>query len=234
MLSVPRLLMIWWRSGGSISPGIAQFQERKTSVSQVLFFISCNVQLVMKISSNCLYHRFSDDPNGTQISWKQFYVILCETMNRLACNNAAKTYFTSLQDSLRWRHNGCDSVSNRQPHHCLLNRLFRRRSKKTSKLRVTGLCVVNSPGTGEFSAQMASNAEKVSIWWRHHVGLEAHVKSPASRLSAQLFVLAQIKENIKAPRHWPLWGESTGSPHTGPVTQFSSNVSIWWRQYVEI
>ena len=46
--------------------------------------------------------------------------------------------------------------------------LFRRRSKKTSKLRVTGLCAGNSPGTGEFSAQMASNAENVSIWWRHH------------------------------------------------------------------
>ena len=45
---------------------------------------------------------------------------------------------------------------------------FRRRSKKTSKLRVTGLCVGNSPVTGEFPAQMASNAEKVSIWWRHH------------------------------------------------------------------
>ena len=42
--------------------------------------------------------------------------------------------------TLRWRHNGCDSVSNHQPHDCLLNRLFRRRSKKTSKLRVTGLC----------------------------------------------------------------------------------------------
>ena len=40
--------------------------------------------------------------------------------------------------------------------------------KKTSKLRVTGLCAGNSPGTGEFSAQMASNAENVSIWWRHH------------------------------------------------------------------
>ena len=24
------------------------------------------------------------------------------------------------------------------------------------------------PGTGEFPAQMASNAENVSIWWRHH------------------------------------------------------------------
>ena len=71
--------------------------------------------------------------------------------------------------SLLWRHNGHSSVSNHQPHDCLHNRLFRRRSKLTSKLRVTGLCVGNSPGTGEFPAQMASNAENVSIWWRHHV-----------------------------------------------------------------
>ena len=69
---------------------------------------------------------------------------------------------------LRWRHNGRVCVSNHQPHDCLLNRLFRRRSKKTSKLRATGLCAGNSPGTGEFPAQMASNAENVSIWWRHH------------------------------------------------------------------
>ena len=79
---------------------------------------------------------------------------------------------------IRWRHNGHDSVSNHQPHrwnhqphHCLLNRLFRRRSKKISELRVTGLCVGNSPGTGEFPAQMASNAENVSISWRHHAHL---------------------------------------------------------------
>ena len=44
----------------------------------------------------------------------------------------------------------------------------RRRSKKTSKLRVTGLCEGNSPVTGEFPAQRASNAENVSVWWRHH------------------------------------------------------------------
>ena len=44
----------------------------------------------------------------------------------------------------------------------------RRKSKKTSKLRVTGLCAGNSPVTGEFPAQRASNAENVSIWWRHH------------------------------------------------------------------
>ena len=48
--------------------------------------------------------------------------------------------------TLPWRHNDHNGVSNHQPHGCLLNRLFRRRSKKTSKLRVTGLCVGNSPG----------------------------------------------------------------------------------------
>ena len=30
------------------------------------------------------------------------------------------------------------------------------------------VCVGNSPVTGEFPAQRASNAENVSIWWRHH------------------------------------------------------------------
>ena len=43
-----------------------------------------------------------------------------------------------------------------------------RRSKKTTKLSVIGLCAGTSPVTGEFPAQMASNAENVSIWWRHH------------------------------------------------------------------
>ena len=54
----------------------------------------------------------------------------------------ADTLFLPLQ----WHHNGHNSVSNHQPHDCLLNRLFRCRSKKTSKLRVTGLCAGKSPG----------------------------------------------------------------------------------------
>ena len=69
---------------------------------------------------------------------------------------------------LQWRHKGPDGVSSHQPHDCLLNRLFRRRSKKTSKLRVTRLYAGNSPVTGEFPTEMASNAEHVYIWWRHH------------------------------------------------------------------
>ena len=73
----------------------------------------------------------------------------------------------TLYITLQGRHNGRDSLSNLQPHDCF-NRLFRRRSNKTSKLCVTGFCAGNSPGTGEFPAQMASNVENVSIWWRHH------------------------------------------------------------------
>ena len=72
-------------------------------------------------------------------------------------------------NSLQWRHNERGGVSNHQPHDCLLNCSIRRRSKKTSKLRVTGFCEWNSPVTSEFPTKMASNAENVSIWWRHHV-----------------------------------------------------------------
>ena len=61
--------------------------------------------------------------------------------------------------SLQWRHNERDCVSNHQPHDYLFKCLFRHISKKTSKLRVTGLCEGNSPVTGELLAQRASNAQ---------------------------------------------------------------------------
>ena len=68
----------------------------------------------------------------------------------------------------QWRYNGRDGVSNQQPPDCLLNRLFRHKTKKTSKIRDTGICTANSPVTDEFPAQMTRNAEIISIWWRHH------------------------------------------------------------------
>ena len=76
---------------------------------------------------------------------------------------------STVRYTVQWRNNGRDGVSNHQPYDGLLNRLFRRRSKKISKLRVTGLWAGNSPVTDEFPAQMASNVENDSIWWRHHV-----------------------------------------------------------------
>ena len=72
--------------------------------------------------------------------------------------------------SLLWRHNGHNSVSNHQPYDCLLRRLFRRRSKQTSKLRVTGLCVGNSPGPVNFPHKWPVTRkmfpfDDVIMWW---------------------------------------------------------------------
>ena len=93
---------------------------------------------------------------------------------------------------LHWRRNERDGILNYQPHDCLLNRLFRRRSKKPWKLRVTGLCEGNSPVTGEFPAQKASNAENVSICWRHHDN-RLHRSLPCGRFLLTFSVLALCK-----------------------------------------
>ena len=83
-------------------------------------------------------------------------------------------------------------VSNHQPKDCLLNHLFRGRSKKTSKLRVTGLCEGNSPMTSEFPTQRASNMENVSIWWCHH-GTKM-----SSKLGCHMLYCNAACENIPA------------------------------------
>ena len=86
------------------------------------------------------------------------------SMSQLKWDVLADDVTYNIKLALRWRHNGHDGVSNHQPRHCLPKSLFGCRSKKTSKLHVTGLCKGNSPGIGEFPAQMASYAENVSIW----------------------------------------------------------------------
>ena len=85
-------------------------------------------------------------------------------------SGTSEWFANDYSQTIQWRHNGHDDVSNNQPRDCLLNRIFRRRSKKTSTLRTTGLCAGNSPVPGELPAKMASNAGNVSIWWRHHEG----------------------------------------------------------------
>ena len=107
----------------------------------------------------CTYFR-------SNIRILQTSLFYCKNIRAISYNYCTTVIHTS---SLHCRHNGHDSVSNDQPHDCLLNRLFSHRSEKISKLRVTGLCAGNSSENGEFPAQMASNAENVFIWWRHHV-----------------------------------------------------------------
>ena len=77
--------------------------------------------------------------------------------------------------SIQWRYYERDAVSNHGRRDCLLNRLLRLRSKKTSKHRVTCLCEGTSPVIGEFPAERASYAQDVSIWLRHIVLIKWHV-----------------------------------------------------------
>ena len=97
------------------------------------------------------------------LNWYKLSVVICLWLI------VYHIFYIPVVFSVQWRHNGREGISNHQPHDCLSDRLFRCRSKKTSKLCVTGLCAGNSPVTGEFPAQMTSKAESVSIWWRHHV-----------------------------------------------------------------
>ena len=121
-----------------------------------------------------IHFRWSDDiiQNGRRdlISWhfESWFILYstfgCSQPNIVLTPKLNGPKFSALQ----WRHNGRDVVSNHWRRDCLLICLFRRRSKKTSKLRVTDLREGNSPETGDFPTQRASNAENVSIWWRHH------------------------------------------------------------------
>ena len=81
-------------------------------------------------------------------------LIRCPIHRGIALSSPA---ITQSNTTLRWRHNGRNGVAKQQPHDCIINRLFRRRSKKTSKVRVTGLCVGNSPGT-----------VGMAPWWHGH------------------------------------------------------------------
>ena len=89
-------------------------------------------------------------------------LVFCPDFPRVShCKHDARLI---MQNALLWRHNERDGVSNHQPHECLLKRLFRPRSEKTSQLSVTGRCEGYSAMTSEFYTQRASNAEKnVSI-----------------------------------------------------------------------
>ena len=134
--------------------------------------------------------------------------------------------------SLRRRHNGHYSVSNHQARDCLLNRLFRRRSKKTSKLRVTGLCAGNSPRIGEFPAQMASSAENVSTWWRHH----DHCRLTTQKARVSAAMVLSILWNRVLVFHWLGFKLPTSSHwyrlRQYPVTKYpvTRNRRINWTQ----
>ena len=92
-----------------------------------------------------------------------------ESTHSYDINTNAKDYINEGISPLRWHHNERYGVSNHRRLDCLLYRLLRRRSKKTAKLRITGLCWGNPLVTGGFPSQRFGNADNVSIWWCYHI-----------------------------------------------------------------
>ena len=147
---------------------------------------------------------------------------------------------------LRWCHNGRDSVSNHQPHDCLLNRLFRRRSKKTSKLRVTGLLrgihrrPVNSPHKWPVTRKMFPLDDVIMpfLWIVKH---STFVWLPREwyneKVQIWLWVLRKLETSRIMPHDYMISSKSV-SYHAASETQ-SSNceiqqymvctlILIWW------
>ena len=96
-----------------------------------------------------------------------------------------------INDKLQWRHIGRDSVSYHQPHNCVHNRLFRRRSQKTSKLR-DRWPVRNGQLRGKCFHLMTSSWK--NTWWYNPI-----------RLSSTLIILRSC--------------ESVGCTAWGPATR---------------
>ena len=108
--------------------------------------------MIIQFQIHYHYHPWVNQQNFKQL----IIIVNPETTGLFSFENMAK-FCNDVQNkcsispwispmTLHLRHNDHDGVSKHQPHSCLLNRLFRRGSKKTSKLCVTGLCVGNSPG----------------------------------------------------------------------------------------
>ena len=147
------------------------------------------------------------------LSDQQFYCLLRCSLYYIFNSNC----HLSVEKSLQWHHNESDGVSNQQPHDCLLNRSFRRRSLKqqssASLAFVRGIhgWPVNSPHKGP---------EHVSIWWRHHV-------------------MIKYKHDFMLPERHSAW---LGSTHCGMVMPYG-DIELgqhwlrawfvaWWHQAI--
>ena len=133
--------------------------------------------------------------------------------------------------TLQWRHNKRDGVSNHQSYDCLRKRLFRRRSKKTAKLGVTGLCEGNSPVTGEFPGTkgqwrrkcchlITSSSKCIQLSSRcSHFHTRDRCYVPKwQHLGIWRFLVANILHNLKKIREW------ITSLHGMPVYTYIINI----------
>ena len=145
-------------------------------------------------------------------------------------------FWLDMQLTLQWCHNEYDGVSNHRRLERLPNRLLSPRSKKTSKIRVSGLCEGHPPMTGKSPTQRASNAEYSSIRWSHH-SLQNFIDSNTSVLEnfrgVLLYKNSSINQQwfIACSYHWAIikttitWSTNI---HTRPWT----DLTLWSLRHV--
>ena len=141
---------------------IKQLRRRWFETPSCSLWCNCNVVASPWISTyNGILRKVK---YSSQKSLKTNMMILCGFVLAFRVGRFLWLYWPDTWGSpLQWRHNESDCVSNHRRLDYILNRLFRRRSKKTPRH-----WPLWGEFTGEFPAQWASYAENVSIWWRHH------------------------------------------------------------------
>ena len=138
------------------------------------------IDWLLTLSAKCATDN--DSNIKVMITWFIWTSISAIRRKAIKCNiSLTQAWDVFIDFVLLWCHNEHDCISNHRHLDCFPNRLFRGRSKKTSKLCVIGLREGDPPVTGGFPLQRASNAENVSILWYHHGYLE-YYKSVISSL----------------------------------------------------
>ena len=230
---------MWYSSGGFDSANICRTDSRCVTsqletvllYNEVSHWLGARLELAL-IGVLCCYEPL-------QVGFIQLY-----NEPRFQYCNTNQMCLIPYGDAIYIR----DGVSNHRDSECLFNRLFRRRSTKTSKLRVTGLC--------EFPAQRASYAENVSIWWRHHVSKEprlqywntnkmclihygdAIMSTMASQIIGIAIVCSTVSSGADQRKHQSptsLVFVKGNPPVTGEFpSQGTSNAffSVWWSHHV--
>ena len=154
----PYMLFVMLHSIGTINGSSPSGDETLLAKNTQHIFANprgcISVQELIQIS-NSAYSKWLNFKKKCKLRLKQEIFLT----HRQQCICIAYIFYRT---SLQWRHNERNGVSNHQRLNCLLKCRFRCRSKKTSKLCVTGLCGRWIPHT------KASNAGNVSIWWCHH------------------------------------------------------------------
>ena len=133
---------------------------------------------------------------GTRWNFKQHHCLIGECVNKIDCSCAdtcqhemlfwlGARYCCGAHQfvSLQWRNNGPDGVSNHQPHQCVLKRIFECRSKKISKLCVTGLC---APHKWPVKRKMFPFDDVIMYWLCVHKTLQCDIFRLRNALTTRL------------------------------------------------